>query len=80
MSRVLFMEKEGNQTLLQKFAAEPIVILQTIYNPVQVVLCTYMIAEAIREYREQDYSLICNAFNEVGGGEGLTVSSGSGKI
>lgn len=53
---------EGKSSVLQKISAEPIVLIQMLYNPCQVLLCGYMIKEAILEYRQQNYSPICNPF------------------
>eukprot|EP00922_Rhytidocystis_sp_ex-Travisia-forbesii_P028079 GHVS01041224.1.p1 GENE.GHVS01041224.1~~GHVS01041224.1.p1 ORF type:complete len:327 (+),score=58.10 GHVS01041224.1:126-1106(+) len=53
----------GNKTLMGKFAAEPILLLQTIYNLAQVGLCYYMIKAAFEEYRREGYSFVCNRFD-----------------
>eukprot|EP00922_Rhytidocystis_sp_ex-Travisia-forbesii_P028087 GHVS01041232.1.p1 GENE.GHVS01041232.1~~GHVS01041232.1.p1 ORF type:complete len:344 (+),score=56.18 GHVS01041232.1:141-1172(+) len=52
-----------NSSVMGKFAAEPILLLQTLYNLVQVCLCAYMIKEAIQEHRVQNYSFVCNRFD-----------------
>jgi hypothetical protein len=49
--------------LAQKFAKEPILYLQFIYNWLQVALCGYMIWESLRVAKDQKYSLVCNSFN-----------------
>lgn len=38
-------------------------LLVLLYNPIQVVLCAYMIYAAIMEYQREDYVLICNRFD-----------------
>jgi elongation of very long chain fatty acids protein 4 len=45
-----------------KFAAEPILVLQAVYNAVQVALCGYMIYGTVLEYLAKDYKFICNPF------------------
>eukprot|EP00042_Codosiga_hollandica_P040075 m.341423 g.341423 ORF g.341423 m.341423 type:complete len:324 (-) comp55767_c0_seq1:134-1105(-) len=50
-------------SVIQKIVKEPVMLLVLVYNPVQVILCGYMIYAAIAEFVRQDYTLICNAFN-----------------
>lgn len=49
-------------TVAEKFAREPVLLLQAIYNPVQVALCAWMIVESLRQHRERGMSLVCNPF------------------
>lgn len=42
--------------------ADPIKSLMIVYNAAQVFLCGWMTYAAIMEAREQNYSLVCNAF------------------
>jgi len=47
----------------KKIRDEPVLIIALIYNPVQVILCGYMMTAAFLEARAKNYSFICNAFN-----------------
>lgn len=51
-----------NMTVSQKFAREPILILQAVYNPIQVALCGWMVFEALRQKHLRGMSIVCNAF------------------
>jgi elongation of very long chain fatty acids protein 4 len=55
--------KDSRRGLLATFLFEPIYLLQAIYNPLQVILCGYMIKLAIEEYIRQGYQFIGNPFN-----------------
>ena len=56
--------KKGKKpSVSEKFAAYPINYIAALYNPAQVALCGYMIYEAMRLYREQDYAPICIPFD-----------------
>jgi elongation of very long chain fatty acids protein 4 len=50
-------------TVAEKFKREPILVIQAVYNLAQVVLCAYMIVEAVREALKKEYTFVCNAFN-----------------
>jgi elongation of very long chain fatty acids protein 4 len=51
------------QSVAAKFAKEPILVLQAVYNLAQVALCGYMIWGTVTEYQKKNYSFICNPFN-----------------
>eukprot|EP00054_Salpingoeca_dolichothecata_P008199 m.46841 g.46841 ORF g.46841 m.46841 type:complete len:307 (-) comp17568_c0_seq1:55-975(-) len=51
------------KTVAQKFASEPILVLQALYNPAQVCLCAYMMYETMQQVFARDFTLICNEFN-----------------
>ena len=55
-------------TLGEAFRAEPIRVLQVLYNAAQVLLCAVMIAGTALEARRQGYSLMCNAYKMEGSG------------
>eukprot|EP00051_Salpingoeca_urceolata_P006121 m.81401 g.81401 ORF g.81401 m.81401 type:complete len:333 (+) comp14692_c0_seq3:170-1168(+) len=50
------------QSVAQKFASEPILILQMIYNLVQVVLCAYMCLAAVEQALKYKFGYFCNSF------------------
>lgn len=52
----------GN-AVIAKFWAEPVLVFQTIYNIAQVLLCTYLLTQAVAEFKNKKYLLICNAFD-----------------
>eukprot|EP00922_Rhytidocystis_sp_ex-Travisia-forbesii_P028083 GHVS01041228.1.p1 GENE.GHVS01041228.1~~GHVS01041228.1.p1 ORF type:complete len:237 (+),score=30.54 GHVS01041228.1:103-813(+) len=56
-------KRKNTTSVIQKFAAEPILLLQTVYNLAQVGLCTYMIKAAFEEHQAQEYSFVCNRFD-----------------
>lgn len=55
--------ESGEKSVAAKFAAEPILVIQAVYNAVQVALCAYMIKETVEVYMKEDYKLIGNPFN-----------------
>jgi elongation of very long chain fatty acids protein 4 len=67
VTRALYGSKEAETpkglSVAQKFAREPILVLQALYNPVQVVLCIYMIYAAIQEHQKRGMAFICNDFD-----------------
>ena len=50
-------------SVMEKFRREPVLVLQAVYNPVQVALCGWMIWGAIKEHRRRGFGLVCNAFD-----------------
>lgn len=56
-------EKGNKGSLIQLFAAEPIKILQVVYNLTQVGLCAWMMYAAATEAYDQRYPLVCAEFN-----------------
>lgn len=66
-------EEKAQRSVLQKFKDEPIVLLQALYNPAQVLLCAYMMYKAVDEYIKGGYSFICNAYNPSASGMAYAV-------
>jgi len=50
-------------SISSRFKKEPVLVLQTVYNLIQVVLCAFMTGLAMRVYSREKYSLVCNDFN-----------------
>lgn len=55
--------KPARVSVGEKFAKEPVLILQTIYNFVQVALCGYMMVESIRIAYKEGISPFCQPFD-----------------
>jgi len=48
----------------EKLKAEPILFFVVIYNPMQVILCSYMAYRVIAEMVDKNYSIVCNTFRQ----------------
>lgn len=55
--------KPARVSVGEKFAKEPVLILQTVYNFVQVALCGYMMYESIRIAYNENVGPFCQAFD-----------------
>eukprot|EP00916_Digyalum_oweni_P018724 GHVL01031309.1.p1 GENE.GHVL01031309.1~~GHVL01031309.1.p1 ORF type:complete len:280 (+),score=29.02 GHVL01031309.1:67-906(+) len=71
--KILYGSKESgdlpqNKKLSAKFEKEPILLAASVYNLIQVVLCSYMVVAAVKEFIKEDYRPICNKFALEGSG------------
>jgi hypothetical protein len=55
---------EVKKTVAQKFADEPILYVQFLYNWLQVALCGYMMVTAARVAISRKYTLLCNSYQD----------------